>query len=235
MLFVCRKAIVESIVRVWVQEQYEEWKADAESNRAAGVKPIVYNFDALVEWLGEDEGDKSFKTYVRFWVLETVPALSLLLKSQRQCDFVAFNAARKTTLPLLFCRGNLNYGPAVLEDLVVFTELAPQPILRQRALFFTYKGQGYDYKLEESNSNIKQAITQDTEKSFQFAAACRDAVQWGRKTLFREMGKQDRRDSKQALLSYTKDVENISKFLWNEKCFVKKPNTPGIFCHVTRV
>jgi len=158
-----------------VQEQYEEWKADAESNRAAGVKPIVYNFDALVEWLGEDEGDKSFKTYVRFWVLETVPALSLLLKSQRQCDFVAFNAARKTTLPLLFCRGNLNYGPAVLEDLVVFTELAPQPILRQRALFFTYKGQGYDYKLEESNSNIKQAITQDTDVK-------RCSAKWANKT-----------------------------------------------------
>jgi hypothetical protein len=70
--------------------------------------------------------EKSFRVHVLMWVTDIMPALSLMLKGQRQCNFVMFNAGRKVLLPILFTRGNLNYGPDTLDDLLVFLELAPE-------------------------------------------------------------------------------------------------------------
>lgn len=298
-LTVCRTAIVQSLVREWVQEKVEEFRkadlllsissrasssstaerADTESPPAFKMpENCKFEFDEFVKWLipsdspllssasssvdgtkktptekgdkaqqstssgssssadqdaakEQDEGleeDKSFRAYVQMWVTDIMPALSLMLKGQRQCNFVMFNAGRKALLPLLFTRGNLNYSPATLDDLLVFLELAPKEILKQRMSFFTFKGQGYDFKLEESNSNIKSALTQDTERSFQFASATRDLFQIGRATLFREMGMRDRKGGAQSLLSYSQDIEYISLYLRKERVLRKDPKRASV-------
>ena len=75
------------------------------------------DFAELWLWLTDaDTRDCVFRSIVHFFVLYVLPALALFRRGVRECNFTLATVGRLALLPLLFARGHLNYGAAILRD-----------------------------------------------------------------------------------------------------------------------
>jgi hypothetical protein len=81
------------------------------------------------------------------------------------------------------------------------------------ALFLSVNGEGFGWRLEESNRNIKMAMTGDSADQFDFAAAARDMMVAVRANLFSELGLTDTEARERTLQDLSLDVRKCEQVL----------------------
>ncbi len=149
--------------KAFAREFLQEWKLLA----SPGQLPSVSEF---IDYLKDDQGDVTFKNGRDFWLFEIVPAISLMVKSQRNNFKAGYDAGKKKLWPLCFVRNHHNYGRDIMEDVANDIRATPEVkmVLEE---FFTILGEGFDYRLEARNKEI-EANVQGTpsERSYQNAA-----------------------------------------------------------------
>lgn len=119
--------------------------------------------EAFEAWLRSRETDAIFDLHARFFVLETLPALFAYRAGCRRNCARQISAARKALLPFLAARGAVHYYRFIIHDTVRTEYQCTRAVRRLIETHRTYKGQGFDYKLEESNSQVKSLLCADTE------------------------------------------------------------------------
>jgi hypothetical protein len=193
-----------AMLRGFVREYYQS---------SPGDKDV----DGFLVWLRSHPEDETFTALAKFWVLDIVPAYATFHNGMRENNYTAYAAGRKALLPLLFARNNRNYGRYALRDIGINDFRVTPEVRAEIELFLTYKGEGFGWRLEESNRNIKMAMTGGSRDQFDFATMARDSMVTARATLFRELGLTERETRDRSLLDLSKDVTDMEEWLWDKR------------------
>jgi hypothetical protein len=86
-------------------------------------------------------------------------------------------------------------------------------VLQEIAHFLSVNGEGYGWRLEESNRNIKMAMTGDSADQFDFAAAARDFMVEMRTNLFTQLGLSEVEARERTMQELQVDVRNCEDVL----------------------
>lgn len=115
--------------------------------------------------------------------LRDLPARATFRAGVRDNDARAISAGRKVLLPTEAVRGAPNYARAGSLEHVKVQFLAPKEVRDFIEKNISYRGQGWDAKLEERNAHAKVLVGANTFKCWQFANAAQDLVPELKKTL----------------------------------------------------
>jgi len=126
--------------------------------------------DQFIRWLREDTLDSKFTFFRDFFVLETLPTLLAFRSGLRYNNARMISAARKLLCPFIAARGAIHYYKFIITD-TIRTEFQCHPTVRAIIEYFrTYKGQSWDYKLEEGNALVKSYLHDDTADGWRIAS-----------------------------------------------------------------
>jgi len=216
---VCRPAIMQALIREWAESL-----SDNLSQRGKDIK----NIEKFICWL-EDASTKdlTFKSHVHFWVTDAIPGLALAIRGQYSSDFFAHSAGRKKILPYLWVRGNLNYGRLIIEDIIDYHYRCTNEVLQLRIDAFTCAGnttnsaEGYDFKHESVNKDIKTNMTSDSKTQFQWGAFSASSGPAARKKLLELNGMKERQIKSRREQEMIEDKRRVEQYLWTERFFKK--------------
>jgi hypothetical protein len=134
--------------------------------------------EGFIIWLGSYPLDKKFTLFADFYVLRDLSALHLFRGGVRANDALAASAARKVMIPLYFARGSLNYGPGVLEEVLSRCGRMPKEVREMVELFYSFRGQGWDWLQEVRHRRILRAVTKsNSAKAWQRAAGQQELME----------------------------------------------------------
>jgi len=151
-------------------------------------------------------------------VVEVLPGLHAMHLGIRACDATSYSAGRKVMLVLGSKRGLSNYVPYTTSDIATLDFLCSDQVRRQREMFLSYRGQGYDYLLEEVNRHLQMTSPGHSFESWFFASAMHDSVISSRAALFKNLGLEDRAaDGYHAPLDLTADRLACRAYLWQNR------------------
>ena len=132
--------------------------------------------------------DKTFTFLGKFYLLREMTGLQMFRGGLRQNMAIAISAARKLLLPTLCTRGCVNYFPTVLLEIITVQHRVHARVRQQIERFTSYKGQGWDWKMEERNRDAKLLLGSDSLLGWRFATMFIDAAKQLRDTLTRACG-----------------------------------------------
>lgn len=180
-------------------------------------------------WLDDDQGDESFKSF-RYLILNILPALRLVLKGQRTNTISMFMAGCKVLLPFLFMTGKVVYGRGVIDELMDLYRMDKE-LLEMRILNFSPLGQPFGLKLEETNSEIKQARTGSSSHQWYTGVILVDLMRHVVDVFFSMLGlKRAKKGKTRTEVLMHRDLRDMQARMANWKTWVKSPGETKVFC-----
>lgn len=187
-------------------------------------------FDAeFRQWLDDDEGDESFQSF-RFVIENILPALRLVLKGQRTNAISMFMAGCKLLLPFLFMTGKVVYGRGVIDELRDLYRMDKE-LLEMRIVNFSPLGQPFGLKLEETNSEIKQARTGSSSNQWYTGVILVDLMRHVLGLFFSMLGlKQAKSGKTRTEVLMHRDVRDMQARMVNWGTWKKRAGNTKTFC-----